>query len=87
MDDDLEPKAKLPKVAKVIVAEGFSVLVVYRWPGVKCEHADLRIVEPVKCGQRCGQQSAFYPLTRNQLQASRVRQSVLFISLLDICMT
>jgi len=25
MDDDLEPKAKLPKVAKVIVAEGFSI--------------------------------------------------------------
>lgn len=24
MDDDLEPKAKMPKVAKVIVAKGFN---------------------------------------------------------------
>ena len=25
MDDDLEPKAKLPKVAKVVATEGFAV--------------------------------------------------------------
>ena len=37
----------------------------FRWPGVKCACADLRMQTRVKCGFQCGSKYALYPLVQN----------------------